>query len=222
VEIIMRRLALGSILAVLLAGPASAQFGNPGFMAPDTRHSAPGVPAPNQNNTADALFLKLASEGGAAEVALGRLADRRGGEATIKGFGRTMIEDHGKANARLAALAKSSGVDLPKDLAPDHAAIHDALDKLSGAEFDDAYVDVQITEHQKTAQLLQWEMGAGQNAELQRFAAETLPVVLAHLRTAQDLNERLRVTMPTPVAARPKAGAKATPASTPKKGASSN
>jgi len=220
----MRSLVLGSALAFLLAAPASAQLGNPGFMAPDTKHAAPGVPAKNQNNTTDALFLKLAGEGGMAEVALGRLADRKAGHDGVRRFGRMMVDDHGKANGRLGALAKSSGVELPKELMPEHQAAHDALEKLSGAQFDLAYIDAQIVDHQKTAQLLQYEIGSGQNAELQRFAAETLPVVLAHLRHAQDLSAELKGIRPPASAAAseprrpaPAAAPAATSAPVPKK-----
>ena len=43
------------------------------------------------------------------------------------------------------------------------------------------YVRGQVVEHQKTVQLLEWEMGSGQQGPLQRFAASTLPKVLDHL-----------------------------------------
>jgi hypothetical protein len=40
----------------------------------------------------------------------------------------------------------------------------------------------QTIEHQKTAQLLAWEIGQGEDEEMQRVATETLPTVLEHLR----------------------------------------
>ena len=49
----------------------------------------------------------------------------------------------------------------------------------------------QVVDHQKTAQLLDWEIDAGQNAALQRFAAETLPTVLEHLGMARGIVEQL-------------------------------
>ena len=61
------------------------------------------------------------------------------------------------------------------------------LASLDGAGFDDAYLRGQLVEHQKTAQLLQWEMSNGQQAPLQRFAASTLPTVLDHVGHVQQL-----------------------------------
>jgi hypothetical protein len=61
------------------------------------------------------------------------------------------------------------------------------LDSANGRAFDLAYMQGQVIDHQKTAILLQWEIGQGQKPELQRFAAETLPTVLAHLEIANNV-----------------------------------
>jgi hypothetical protein len=55
----MRLLATVSIFALLAAAPALAQTGtgNPAAMAPGTPQSAPGMPAPNQPNQNDRLFV---------------------------------------------------------------------------------------------------------------------------------------------------------------------
>ena len=45
--------------------------------------------------------------------------------------------------------------------------------------------------HQKTAKLLAWEIGSGQDSELQRFASDTLPNVLQHLDRAKALHAEL-------------------------------
>jgi putative membrane protein len=47
-----------------------------------------------------------------------------------------------------------------------------------------------LVEHQKTVQLLQWHMGAGQVAPLQQLAAQTLPTVLEHLAHVRQLIEQ--------------------------------
>ena len=62
-------LPLASGLAALPVA-ATAQMGNPGFMAPDTRTDESGMPAADQKNAADILFVQLLGEGGLAEVAL--------------------------------------------------------------------------------------------------------------------------------------------------------
>jgi putative membrane protein len=187
----MRYLAHGLALATLLAWPAFAQIGNPAGTEPDTRQSAPGVPAPHQTNTQDQLFAQQAAIGGMAEVALGKLAGRKAHNRAVGEFGALMVEDHGKANEKLAMLARSAGIPLPSEPDPEHKAVHTRLERLSGAQFDVAYLEAQIQDHQRSAQLLQWEINSGQDAQLQRFASEALPIVLRHLRMAQDLASRV-------------------------------
>lgn len=182
----MRSAAL-AIVFTLLPIAANAQIGNPGFMAPDTVFDAPGVPAPNQPNTTDKLFVRLVGEGGLAEVTLGQLATGKAQASSVEEFARRMVDDHSGANDDLADLADNSGILVPEELNPEHAAMRDQLDGLEGEEFDLTYMRGQVIDHQKTATLLIWEIGSGQDAELQQFAAATLPVVLEHLRMARGI-----------------------------------
>jgi predicted outer membrane protein len=125
--------------------------------------------------------------GGMAEVEFGRIADNKAVTDLVKEFARRMIEDHSKTNDELAKIAKQANIPLPTQLAPDHQAVKSDLDKASGINFDRAYMHGQVIDHQKTTILLQYEIGQGQDAALQRFAAETLPTVMVHLEMARNL-----------------------------------
>ena len=182
----MRRLLAATGAALLtMASSAGAQTGNPAGAAPGTTTAAPGAPAPHQPNGADRIFIRAAAIGGMAEVETGKLAEQKGQSDAVKGFGRQMVHDHTAANDRLAALAKADNIPLPNEPDPEHRAMHDELQKATGGAFDRAFIDGQITEHQKTVQLLEYEIGSGQDPELKRFAAETLPIVFQHLQQAQ-------------------------------------
>src|SRR3954469_2239176 len=102
----MRRLVSLPVLILLSTGPVCAQSGNPAGMPPGTSQTAPGTPAPHQTNQQDQLFVDQASIGGMAEVEFGRLAERKSQDNAVKEFARRMIQDHTKANGRLADLAK--------------------------------------------------------------------------------------------------------------------
>jgi len=201
----MRRLlASTSLTFMLAAAPVWAQVGNPAAMSPGTPQSQPGTPAPNPPNQQDRLFVQQAGMGGMAEFALGRLAEQRAQNAAIKDFGRRMVQDHGRANDQLASLARAANIPVPQALDPEHRAIQEQLEKLSGAAFDLAYIRGQVQEHQKTSLLLEWEIGSGQDAELQRFAAATLPIVLDHLQKARDLQTQLTGQGPVIASATPR------------------
>jgi putative membrane protein len=109
----------------------------------------------------------------------------------VQDFGRRMVEDYGKANERLISIAKEAGILVPDELDQEHKAMRDRLLAMTGTEFDLAYIGGQVADHQKTAQLLEHEIGSGQQVDLKNFAAETLPVVLQHLRSAQELQAEM-------------------------------
>jgi putative membrane protein len=177
------RFAILPSMLVLLTAPAMAQPGNPAGMTPGT--------GPLEPNNPDRLFVRTAAIGGMAEDEFGQLAEQKGQSDAVKEFGRLMIADHGKANERLIDLAKEDGIAVPHELDAEHEAMRARLESLSGAEFDLAYLQVQVVDHQKTVQLLEYEIGSGQDVELKSFAAESLPVVLRHLRSAQDIQAEL-------------------------------
>jgi putative membrane protein len=179
------------MLLLTLALPSAAQTGNPAGVMPGTRERAPGVPAPRETNLQDRLFARLMAVGGKAEIDFGRLAQGKSENSAVKEFARRMVQDHSEANGRLEQLAGQAGIPLPADLDPDHKNMRAELDNATGRAFDLAYMEGQVVDHQKAAILLQWEIGQGQEAELQQYAAATLPTVLAHLDLAKNLLAQL-------------------------------
>jgi putative membrane protein len=179
-----------SILA--LATPAWAQSaGNPAVNNPAAQQSAPGAPAPHELNMSDRVFLRAAAVGGMAEVEFAKLAAASGESDLVKSFARRMQDDHGKANKRLSDLAEGDRFPLPSELDKEHQRKQAELKKLKGADFDRAYIASQLQDHQRTAQLLAYEIGSGQNAEVKAFAEDNLPVVLEHLQMVQDIATKL-------------------------------
>jgi hypothetical protein len=70
------------------------------------------------------------------------------------------------------------------------------LEDMTGAVFDLTYMQGQVIDHQKAVVLLQWEIGQGQDAPMQQWAAATLPVVLGHLEMAKKLLAELAAQRP--------------------------
>lgn len=140
----------------------------------------------------DTTFAAKAAVGGMAEVALGKMAQEKGSDSKVKDFGKMMVMDHGKANAELMSIAKSKNLMLPATLDAEHQAKSDSLSKLSGKDFDKAYVKAMVEGHQKTLALMQSEAGNGKDAELKGFAAKTAPVVQSHLTEIQKISDSLK------------------------------
>jgi putative membrane protein len=169
---------------------------NAGFIAPNTPGMETGKLAPNHLSGADKLFIRQAAIGGQAEVELGKLAQQKGNSEAVRDFGKRMVSDHSKAYDQLMQLHKGADPSIPKEPDPEHKRIRDELNKASGKDFDIAYLASQIQDHQKTANLLLWEISFGQSAELTKYAADTLPTVMAHLEMAKQQHAELISALP--------------------------
>jgi putative membrane protein len=185
------------IVSVAIVGAAvsqtalGAQTANPAGMAPDTPGAETGRPTPEHANTADQLFMRQITLGGTQEVALAKLAQRRAQSPGVKEFAQRMAQDHGKANDLASGLAKANAVQPRGQPDMDHAVMRQQLEQLKGDAFDRAYIRGQVQEHQKTALLLEWEIGSGQDPRVRNFAIETLPTVMGHLEMAKRLLSQL-------------------------------
>jgi putative membrane protein len=174
-------------MLVLLMGTANAQEGaNPGGLSPDTPGKEMAQPAPEGSNTQDKLFVRQAAVGGRAEVELGQIAQKKASTDSVRQFAQHMVDAHGKNSQQLMRAGKGLTSELPKDLDPEHLRIRDELNQKSGKDFDVAYIASQLTDHQRTANLLQWHISSGQNEALKRYSIETLPVVMEHLEMAKE------------------------------------
>jgi putative membrane protein len=176
----------------LLAWSSFAQEGaNPAGMSPDTEGKEMAKPSPEGSNTADKLFVRQAALGGQAEVELSKLAQKRATDPSVREFADRMVEVHSKSNQQLLKLGRGMQPDLPKDLDAEHQAVRNELNKAQGQTFDLAYISAQIQDHQRTANLLQWHLGAGQNEALRKYSMQTLPEVMAHLEHAKEAHAML-------------------------------
>src|SRR5436305_6708764 len=107
--------------------------------------------------SADAKFVRMAAQGGLAEVQLGQMAAQKGTNADVKSFGQHMVDDHTKANDDLKAIAAKEGMTVPESLNPKDQALQSKLQNLSGAEFDRAYMKAMVKDHQEDVKEFQKE-----------------------------------------------------------------
>jgi putative membrane protein len=61
----------------------------------------------------DRKFVDAAAEAGAAEVAMGQLAESHSGSADVKGLAARMVSDHQKAGDELKSIAQAKGASPP-------------------------------------------------------------------------------------------------------------
>ena len=154
----------------------------------------------SQLNMADRKFVKDAAQGGMAEVELGQLAVEKASSDDVKKFGQRMVEDHSKANDNLKQLATRKGVHVAQQLSAKDKATKARLSKLSGDQFDKAYMSNMVRDHKKDVSEFKRETESAKDPDVKNFATSVLPTLEDHLKQAQSLapgkSERSSAQMP--------------------------
>jgi putative membrane protein len=140
----------------------------------------------------DAMFATKAAVGGMAEVDFGKLALSKSSNARVKEFANMMVNDHGKANDELKAIAAQKNITLPMALDEDHQKVANDLNAATGRDFDKKYVDAMVDGHKKTLDLMEKEAKDGVDADLKAFAAKTAPIVKAHLTMIEKIKDAMK------------------------------
>jgi putative membrane protein len=123
------------------------------------------------------------------EIQSSRLALTKQPDKDTKPFAEKMIRDHQKTSNELKSLVNSGKVKakLPTSLDSEHQKMLDELKAKSGKEFDSNYDQVQVKAHQDAVALFEAYAKGGDDSELKRWAAKTLPHLQQHLTLAEKL-----------------------------------
>jgi putative membrane protein len=135
----------------------------------------------------DTTFVQKAAQGGLAEVELGQLAVQKASSEDVKKFGQRMVDDHTKANEQLKQLATQEHRDLPEHPAAKDKQTKARLEKLSGAQFDKAYMRDMVKDHQKDVVEFERESKMAKDPAVKSFAEQTLPTLREHLKEAEKI-----------------------------------
>ena len=175
-----------AVAAIALAAGVAAYAQPASGAAPSGTSSAGSSVA-----RADHNFVEKAAKGGMAEVELGNLAQQRAANDQVKQFGARMVTDHTKANDELKSIASAKGITLP---APGKGEMKDMdkFGKMTGTDFDKAYMKHMVSDHKKDVSLFEKESKSGKDPELKAFAAKTLPTLREHLQLAQQVNDAVK------------------------------
>jgi len=141
--------------------------------------------------TTERTFLQSASNGGLAEVELGKLAEQRASNADVKSFGARMVKDHTAANKELATLSARKGVSFPTRIDRKDEELRDRLSKLSGPAFDRAYMQEMTADHEHDVAEFHQAAETSSDPDVREFATHTLPTLTSHLEEARRIQAAL-------------------------------
>ncbi len=161
----MQKLLILAAAAALWATPALAQ-------------------APSTQDFVNKVAISDMFEVQASQLALSKNPDK-----DTKPFAQRMVKDHQQTSKELKALVDKGKVQatLPTALDPEHQKLLDDLKAKDGKDFDQAYDQMQVKAHQDAVVLFEAYAKGGDNPDLKKWAAKTLPHLKQHLAMAQKL-----------------------------------
>jgi putative membrane protein len=148
---------------------------------------------------AQADVVSIATVANQGEVQEGQVAVSRASSATVRQFAQQMITDHTAALAQLQSVSSAAGVTASTNngtalaLQAQTQQELTQLNGLSGTAFDRAYMQGQVTDHQKVLQMLDTMLlpSASATPSLVSFLQQMRGTVAQHLATAQSILSQL-------------------------------
>lgn len=145
------------------------------------------IPQPDPDTTA-VHFLIVASIGNLQEISASQQAVQKAKNADVRSFGQMMVKDHGDAQQKLLALAKTGGYSLP---AAATGGIQPDLNlKNAGDKFDQLYVHAMVVNHSNTVETFENYATTGKDPAVKAFAAQLLPTLKAHLSRIKAIDSQ--------------------------------
>ncbi|MBC7399344.1 MAG: DUF4142 domain-containing protein [Mucilaginibacter sp.] len=149
----------------------------------DKRH------AKNYNQLIDegsVTFIQQGLEASQAEINASKLAVGRSGNSHLISFASKVITDHAAAGDELEKIAINNKVRGGDSVSITHQKAMANMATLKGADFDKAYIQLMVADHQNAVKL--YTVATNDRIEdIQRFARKTLPVLKMHLDSANTI-----------------------------------
>lgn len=145
----------------------------------------------------DAQIAMIVVVADTVDVNYGKLAVEKTRNQAVKEFAETMVRDHSAVNDKAIALVKKLGVtpeasDTSESLESNGKKELAKLKALTGAAFDKAYVDNEVSYHEAVIGLLDKTLIPNtRNAELKSLLESGRPIFVAHLEHAKKLRASL-------------------------------
>lgn len=141
----------------------------------------------------DAQIASIVVTANQVDIDAGKLAESKASKEDVKEFAKRMVTDHTGVNKQATDLVTTLKV-TPQDN-PTSQSLKSGgeqnvatLKNLSGAAFDKAYIDHEVTYHQQVLDALDKTLiPNAQNAELKALLVKVRPAFAAHLEHAKRL-----------------------------------
>jgi putative membrane protein len=148
----------------------------------------------------DAQIAAITDAANMGEIEQAKLALRKAKDPQVKAFAQMMIDHHGTEQKKEQQLATSLNLQLETtqtstQLQTDSQNAISSLSSQTGADFDKAYMDLQVKEHKDVLDAIDNKLvPSAKNAQLKQALEAFRPKVQEHLQKAQEIQQKLGTT----------------------------
>jgi putative membrane protein len=145
----------------------------------------------------DPQIVAIADAANKGEVDEAKLAVKKAKDPQVKQFAQMMLTDHGDALNKTKQLSSQLNItpettQTSTQLQTDSQNAISSLSGQSGADFDKAYIDLQVKDHQQVLNDLDTKLiPSAHNADLKKQLTDLRPKIAEHLQKAQQIQQKL-------------------------------
>jgi putative membrane protein len=147
------------------------------------RAALPTAPAAIELTAQENAVIDQLHAANVLELAAAKLAIKNAESRDVRRYGEHLLRDHTKADRELTTVAKRNGAKLAD---VDNAKIDD-LKGRRGTDFDRAFLDMMIRDHQASIDTVRSAQNQAQNPDIKALLNKTLPTLEKHEQDAQQL-----------------------------------
>ncbi|MEP6715309.1 MAG: DUF4142 domain-containing protein [Terriglobia bacterium] len=130
---------------------------------------------------ADKQFAKMLAARSLMAIKLGNVAVERSSNDAVKQVGREMVAEYTKWSIGMAKASNGLGIKLPSELDSKQQATFNRISKLSGIEFDTAYLKEMVTIQNKALTVAQYEATNAGIPGFRHWAGVMVPIIQGQL-----------------------------------------
>jgi putative membrane protein len=158
----------------------------------DSASASPGAEA-----ATPAAILSQLYAANTAEIQVSKLAARKAASPAVKRVAAKLAADHAKNREEERALAQKLNITLTpaagaETSAADSTALPSDIQGKTGRDFDKAFVEHEIKDHEDNIQKIQTQLlPAASNPEVKAYLQKTLTAMQGHLASLKQVQQQL-------------------------------
>jgi putative membrane protein len=183
-----RSATLAVWLCLAVAAPALAQYPR---QSPNRTYTPEQKAQMAKGLTPDAAFVIAASQSAYAGATFAKMALEKASSPDVKRYARRAADDSQRISDELKPLLKAQKAPEPAELDKRNKAVQEWLARLSGAEFDRAYMSNMATMRGQEVMLFSRAADLAHDAELKGWASKNLPTIKENQESAMAITKKI-------------------------------